>query len=150
MNIPFSFKNRYFPKKFTESASTGGDPNVRCSSVETQTYWYCGILCIFYDLSIYLSIYPPIYLCIYYLSPLSIYLSLYCICYIYYILHITYIYIYIYIYIYEPETSVCMCYTITVKQKTQRLLILSHVCELYIFVICYLVILFYNLDLAMN
>ena len=121
MNIPFSFKNRYFPKKFTESASTGGDPNVRCSSVETQTYWYCGILCIFYDLSIYLSIYLPTYLSMYLLSISLIHLSI-SILYMLYILYITYyIYIYIYIYIYERETSVCMCYTITVKQKTQRL-----------------------------
>ena len=37
MNITFPFKNRYFPRKFTESASTRGDPNIRCSSVETQT-----------------------------------------------------------------------------------------------------------------
>ena len=37
MNITFPFKNKYFSRKFTESASTRGDPNIRCSSVETQT-----------------------------------------------------------------------------------------------------------------
>ena len=117
MNIPFSFKNRYFPKKFTESASTGGDPNVRCSSVETQTYWYCGILCIFYDLSIYLSIYLPTYLSMYLLSISLIHLSI-SILYMLYILYITY-YIYIYIYIYIWTRNQCV-YVLHNNSKTKN------------------------------
>ena len=57
INIAFPFKNKYFPRKFTESASTRVEPNIRCSLVETQTCWFCGILCIFHGLSTYLSIY---------------------------------------------------------------------------------------------
>ena len=38
MNIAFSFKNRHFPTKFTESAAKGTETsNQGCSSGETQT-----------------------------------------------------------------------------------------------------------------
>ena len=86
MNIVFPFKNRYFPRKFTDSASTRGHANVRCSLVEVRTCWY------------YLSTYLSIYLSIYIICIIYIVLCIYCIIYIlYYVYIVLYIYIYIYI-----------------------------------------------------
>ena len=64
MNITFPFKNRYFPRKFTKSASTRGDPKMRCGSVQTQIISW----------SIYLSVHlSTIYLFIYYIYYINIY-----------------------------------------------------------------------------
>ena len=68
MNITFLFKNRYFPRKFTENTIPSGNPNIRRSSVETHTCRYCGIY-------VYFIIYLPIYLSVYLSTYLSIYLS---------------------------------------------------------------------------
>ena len=64
MNIAFLFKNRYFPRKFTESASTRGDSNIKCSSVETRPADVVGFYVYF---MIYLSIYLSMYLSILYI-----------------------------------------------------------------------------------
>ena len=39
MNVTFQLKNKYFPRKFTESAAKETQtPNQRCSSVETPHF----------------------------------------------------------------------------------------------------------------
>ena len=53
MNIDLQLKNRYFPRKFTESAAKGTQTrNQRLSSVETQHFMVYTNIYILYDLHI--------------------------------------------------------------------------------------------------